>query len=1177
MAINKWTPAQEDAINARGGTLLVSAAAGSGKTAVLVERIVQRITDEKNPCDIDELLVVTFANDAAAEMKERIYSRLRAMLEEKPDDAALIRQQLILPRAKVCTIDSFFGEIVRENASLLGISADFKVVTGTQHEAYISQAIKLALDEMYERMPDGFEKLVELVSDGRNDRNLEKTILKIYYEISAYPFPQDVLDRFVGIYEKSAGAQDTAWGKLIIEHCKAALKYIIRRYSYLLSLMEDEIEKFSVYHDFVSQERAELEKLLNGLCNSSWDEIVVRFRSFRFEEAPSTKGMGISSHKTKKLTTAIRKDSKSIFESLCKEFLFASAAEIELARQESLPIIRALVETVSIFRSKLREIMLEDNVLGFNDIQHLAFAALCQRNGDKVERTSIAQEMSERFKEILIDEYQDVNAVQHMIFEAVSQDGENFFRVGDVKQSIYAFRQAMPDIFLDMRDNFNPYETGKYPAKIILDCNFRSGKAVIDTVNHCFGMLMSRQTGGIAYDHEDELKLGAKYETAKQSELDIVALGKGEDGDTAQAEFIADRIQSIVNSGQLTTLKDGTKRPVAYSDFCILLRSAGNHAGAYVKVLKDRGINVIYELSGDFFDCEEIRIMISLLRAIDNPLLDIEVMSVMFSPLYGFSPDELAQIRINKPHGALYSAVSDYASKGDERCRRFLEDMDRYRLLASTLTSDELIRRIYEATCLTSICKVMGKAEQRSANLMLLLNYAQSFESSGFRGLSAFVRFMEKLEQSDKETDSSLDSSALDNAVRVMTIHKSKGLEFPYCIIAGMSTRFNRSNENSGVIACDELGVGFDLRDVDTLLEYSTVQRAAVKRQIINSDMAEQLRILYVAMTRAKEKLIMVAAERNIDDLLDSAIGAYDGGKLDSFFVYTAGNQIKLILPCLINCDRVINEAASAFELCNDDDGTDSPFCINVVGSSGNAEINDDEPAREDEAVLEPSCELEAEIAERLSYKYPYLTLSKAVSKTTASNLKASAFNKEFFASEIPAFMAKSGMTAMQRGTAAHRFLECCDFARCSDLTAEASRLVGEGKLTQEQADSLDFALLANFFESDLFSRIRKSDNVNREFNFAVNISACELYPDLPKQFANELVMVQGAIDCFFEDDGEIIIVDYKTDRVTDEHQLRDRYTAQLELYKAAVEQITEKKVKKCVLYSITLGKTVEI
>ena len=1171
----KWTDAQSSAINSRGGTLLVSAAAGSGKTAVLVERIVQRITDKQNPCDIDELLIVTFAKDAAAEMRERIYSRLREMLEENPNDTYLVRQQLILPRAKICTIDSFFGDVVRENASLLGVSADYKIVTGTQHDVYLSQAIRFALDEMYERMPEGFSELVELVSQGRDDSALEKTVLNIYNSINAYPFPQRRLDYLLDMYASQADAHQTPWGRVVISHCKNALKYYLYKYDALISRMREEMELFEGYCAFVTDERNRIDALATLLDKMDWDDAVSALREFGFDRLPSAKG--ISTHPVKKLTTAVRKECKDTLGKLCSDFMFVSNEEFERDRQQCLPIVSALVETVRTFIKKLRELMNNDNVLGFNDIQHLTVRALCEIDGDEVRRTDIAKEMSDRFKEIFIDEYQDVNAVQHMIFSAVSQNDSNIFMVGDVKQSIYAFRQAMPEIFLGMRNSFSLYDSVSYPAKIILDRNFRSGNAVIDTVNFCFRMLMSQEVGGIAYDGEDELVVGAEYETAKCSEFDIVSVQKGESSDFAQASFIADRINSIVKSGQHITLKDKTTRPVKYGDFCILLRSAKSHADNYVRVLKDKGINVIYELSGDFFDCEEIRIMLSLLRAIDNPLLDVELLSVMFSPLYGFSPDDMANIRMARKNVSLYSAVSYCAQNGDERCRKFIEDIDRYRLLASTVTSDGLIRRIYDATSFISLCRAMGRGEQRYANLMLLTSYAQSFENNGFKGLSAFVRFMEKLEQGEGKLESSLDSSAVDDAVRIMTIHKSKGLEFPYCIIAGLGTKFNRQPVNSGVITHSQLGIGFDLRDVEALCEYSTVQRAAVRQAIINDEMAEQLRVLYVAMTRAKEKLIMVTADANPERLIEGCRGARGGEKLDSFAVCSASSQVNLILPCLLTHPVTKNVSVfnTAFDMDNEGDDSDSPFTINVIGAGETDSELDTEEKIMDNARVSP--ELENEIRRRLDYKYPYMPLSKTVSKTTASNLKARAFDEAFFASDIPAFMSKSGMTAAQRGTAAHRFLQCCDFSQCKDLRAEASRLVNEGKLTQEQVNAIDFALLRKFFDSELFSRIMKSENVEREYHFAVNISACEIDGELSDEFRDELVMVQGAVDCFFEENGEIVIVDYKTDRVSDEALLCDRYSAQLEIYRRAIEQSTEKIVKQCVLYSVALGKTVEI
>ncbi|MBR5272219.1 MAG: helicase-exonuclease AddAB subunit AddA [Clostridia bacterium] len=1167
----KWTDAQQYAITSRGGTVLVSAAAGSGKTAVLVERIIRRIVDKENPCDVDELLVVTFAKDAAAEMRERIYARLGEMIEKNPDDVSLVRQQLILPRAKICTIDSFCGDVVRENATLLGVSRDYKVVTGNQYENYKSVAVKMALDEMYNAMPEGFSNLVELVSSGRSDAALEKTVLAIYQDVNAYPNPEAQLDKMREMYRCEIPAEKTVWGRAIMPYCRSGIEYHIEKYEGIISQMSFD-SVYEPYCVFAREEANRLRTVSDNLENMTWDEAVSAISSFEFATLPSVKGM--SRDELKKALTAVRKGCKDELKLFSEKYFCVSAEQFDDDRRACLPIVNALVETVKTFIIKLDELMKRDNVLGFSDIQHLAVKLLCDYNGGQYKKTAAAKELSERFSEIFIDEYQDVNAVQHMIFSCVSRDDKNIFMVGDVKQSIYAFRQAMPEIFLGMRNEFSVYDGATYPAKIILDRNFRSGSDVIDTVNFCFRMLMSEQTGGIAYDGEDELVVQDDYEVGKQAEFDIVTLNEELSTDFAEATFIADRIKNIVDSGELVTMKDGSTRPIRYGDFCILLRSAKSHADNYTSVLKSHGINATYELSGDFFSCEEIRMIISLLRVIDNPLLDVDLLSVMFSAFYGFTPDDVAKMRMDYRNSSLYTAVCAFARSGDERCKKFVDDLAAYRVLAGTVTSDELIRRIYKTTSISSICRAMGNSEQRRANLMLLMNYAQGFESNGFRGLSAFIRFMEQLEEGENKVESSFDSASLDNAVRVTTIHKSKGLEFPYCIIAGLGRTFNRQPINFGPITHSKLGVGFNLRDVETLSEYNTVQRAVVRQMIVNDDMAEQLRVLYVAMTRAKEKLILVTSARDPEALIEKCSGMQCGEKIRDFVVYSASNTAELLLYCLLSSPTA--KFCRYFSNVSDitEEGTEA-FAINVITG---VELHTDETETNAESEkIQISAELEKAVRERIEYKYPYMALSKTVSKTTASNLKASALNEEFFASDIPAFMSKGGLTAAQRGTATHRFLQCCDYSCADNLSAEADRLVESGKMTREQADAIDYRLVEKFFESDLYSRISRSSNVQREYNFAVNVSACDLDPELPKEFADELVMVQGAVDCFFEEDGEIVIVDYKTDRIKSEDELRARYTSQLKMYLSAVEQCTEKRVKQCVLYSFTLGRSVEI
>ena len=566
--------------------------------------------------------------------------------------------------------------------------------------------------------------------------------------------------------------------------------------------------------------------------------------------------------------------------------------------------------------------------------------------------------------------------------------------------------------------------------------------------------------------------------------------------------------------------------------------------------------------------------MTAFLKAIDNPLLDLELLALMMSALYGFTPDELAKIRISDRRSSLYGAVLKCAESGDRHCRELVSDLQNFRMLASSVTADELIRRIYDLSAIIPVSCALGNGEQRRANLMLLLDYASGFESSGYRGLSAFVQFIERLQNGKGAVNAGADISEDDNTVKVMTIHKSKGLEFPFCIIAGLTTGFKQSDTGT-IFVNDTAGIGFDIKDTDTLIQYPTVQSRAVKTAKHCDEMAEQIRALYVAMTRAREKLIIVATLNNLNSRLLKSLSPA-GGKLGRYFVYSKNNQFEMLLPCILNNknaqalrDRI--EFSYGFH-----ETDDYPLELNIFYKNSVEQEAVSKGGNNSPKANVPNIVFD-EIKENIEYVYPYLPLTRVASKAAASRLKLSNADDDFFASDVPAFMSKDGMTGAQRGTATHKFLQRCDFSTFESVEKEIEKLKVKGLLNESEEKNLDKESLRAFFDSELFNRIKKSNCVNREWSFAINVPAEFFDESLPKEFRQENVLVQGAIDCFFEEDGEIVVVDYKTDRVKNGAELAERYSSQLEMYRRAAFECTGKKVKECVIYSLRLKKCINI
>lgn len=1172
----KWTPSQQDAISARDGTLLVSAAAGSGKTAVLVQRVIERITDPRNPADADRLLVVTFTKAAAAEMSSRISAEISKLLEVDPFNVRLQRQQILLTRAHISTIHSFCSEMVRENFYKLGISPEFRILDDNEMDLLRNDAISTVLEEFYAQDDPVFLDLVEAFASGRDDDRIIQTVNNLYDFVRSHPFPKRWLAEKAAMYSPDVSAPQTVWGKTILGFAADAVIYCISLTENALSLMNEDAAIAKAYSDGFTSDLTGLMGLKAAVESGNWNQIAYETNHFSFMRLKPLRGYDTDPLKNK--LSSSRKEVQATVKKLAE--LFGTEEEqcgADIARLA--PLVQKLFEVTTRFGEALDALKTERRAADFGDLEHWALKLLVNDTEAGFQRTPEAEELSSRFDEVMVDEYQDTNEAQDMIFRAVSRNESNLFMVGDVKQSIYRFRQAMPQIFLRRRALYPDYDRNKntYPACVVLDQNFRSRSGVTDAVNFVFRQLMSEQTGELDYTKAEELVPGASYPPCDtpSARLDIIDLSVSENEDTiisAESRHIAELIYQMISSGETITEK-GIQRPVVYHDICILLRSANKYAHEYARELTMLGIPAWADTAGGFFAAAEVGVAVSLLRVIDNPMQDIPLLSVLMSPIYGFTPDDMADIRVPTRNGSLYLALVTAARAGHTRASSFLKEMEEYRSLAATMPSDRLINLVYEKTGFQNLVQSMPNGELRLANLRLLLEYAKKYETSGYSGLSGFIRFIDRLQKNHSDLAPASTISEAANVVKIMSIHRSKGLEFPVCILAGCSRRFNK--DKADVLLHPALGLGVKLKDPATLCRYTTMPREAVALELDRAEMSEELRVLYVAMTRAKEKLILITTVKDASKTLGKlASRLTDESRIQPYVVRSVSSISDWLLLCALRHPSGGGLRDLAGALPGITAGAGEAWNINIVYPP-----NDEEQAAEQKEIppAQPDSVLEEEIAQRIDYVYPYAALQGIQAKVAASDLAAREFSAQYAATARPAFLSKKGLTPAERGTALHAYMQFTDYAKAlSSPGGELSRLVEQGFLTAEQGEAVDLERVRAFFGSRIAKRILASANVMREYRFTVEIPAGAVKPELTGELKNHPVVLQGAVDCAFEENGELVIVDYKTDKTNNPGELWERYRSQLALYRLALEQCTGLKVSECLLYSFGLNTEIE-
>lgn len=1157
--MHEWTKQQENAINARNSNILVSAAAGSGKTAVLVERVLKIITDANAPVNVDRLLCVTFTNAAAAEMKSRIASRLEDIIRKNPGDINAQRQMALLPNAKLCTIDSFCLNLVKENFFKLGLSQDFAMLDEAELNILEETAINAVLDNYYEEQDNVFLRLTELLSNPKDDRALISNIKKIRNYIYSQPFPHRWLREVAEYYNPAVPLEDSVWYSHLINEIKYALEFGKSFAEQSREVLDESDELYEGFLNNIKEDTAEFDRLSESL-NGNWNDIVSAIGCVSFGRLASKRNYTSpvkDSFKSRRdmYKNIVLKDLKP----LCSTFSEDHTDDM----QELYPILVKLCEIVEEADKALLALKEERNGYSFSDVEHFAIDLLShtKENGEVV-KSELAEDLTNNFYEILVDEYQDTNEAQGLIYTLLS-NGRNCFTVGDVKQSIYRFRIAMPHIFISKRNEYSPYgEASEKGNKIIFDKNFRSRKSICDYVNYVFSAFMSERAGEIDYNEDEFLNYGAKYEDKNitSAQLKILTNTKGDGKERDEAAYIAKTILKKIRDKEL--VKEGDHyRPIRFGDFAILLRSANSYLGVYNEVLTAFGIPVICENSSNLFDSNEIKILLSLLRVIDNPMQDIPLLAVMMSPLYGFTADELAEIKNeNEFKSSLYVSVINSKS---EKVKRFLSDIDMLSKLVLTMSVSYFIRYICEYKSIYAFVNALGNGEQRCRNIGRFIDFAAAFDATESVGLTSFIRYVDKVAESEKGIASASLNPSAENAVTMMSIHHSKGLEFPVVILAGAQRQYNYRDLYESLLLHPFLGLGVKVHNEELLYNYSTIPYMVVKNRNAAASLSENLRVLYVAMTRAKEQFITFITIDDLESKICKLASLISNGKVDPYFcakIMFDGDF--LMLAALLHQDGGILRSYTDFSIKTV--AADFPLSVEIIDSVDKiVEASAAEKAVASESII-------SQIGEKISYEYENAALSRAAAKRTASGLDESIKTFEYFASAKPAFMNDGEMTPAEKGTAMHAFMQYCDYAGAkNDLEAEIARLVECSFITKAQADCLNRDALTALFESDFAERLFNSDKIYRE----LKISSFVKLRELENIDSDEEVLVQGISDCVFEENGELVLVDYKTDKVKSENQLLSMYENQIAFYKKAIAKALGKNVKEALLYSFSLSK----
>jgi ATP-dependent helicase/nuclease subunit A len=1229
-----WTDEQWKAIVADGQDILVAAAAGSGKTAVLVERIIEKIVAKDDPVDVDRLLVVTFTNASAAEMKTRIGEAIEKALEKHPSSLHLRRQLSLLNRASISTIHSFCLDVIRKYYYLIDIDPVFRIADETETALLKEEVMEELFEEQYGKEGnEAFLNVVERYTTDRTDEDLQQLILELYEFSRSHPYPAVWLDQLVNMYDIS---EDTT-----VEQ----LPYITYLSSYLdmeLDAVKDLLTKALeiAYLPGGPLPRAEnfrddleiVERLIEAK-KRSWQELYEQMHAFSFSRAKTCRGDEYKKELLDK-ASSLREAAKKKLEGIRDE-LFSFRPQTWLRHMKEMkPVVEVIVHLVKEFAERFRQAKLEKGLVDFSDLEHYCLQILRHPDStlEKLIPSDAALDYRAQFVEVLVDEYQDVNMVQESILQLVTKEHEqtgNLFMVGDVKQSIYRFRLAEPFLFLSKYKRFTP-DGRKTGLKIDLSRNFRSRTEVLDGTNFIFKQIMGETVGEIVYDEDAELKFGAKdYPENENTAVEFLMINRADTEKETQekmddstfdfneletvqleARLMAQKIKQLISEPfEVYDRKLKRNRRVMYRDIVILLRSMP-WAPQIIEEFRQQGIPVYADLSSGYFEATEVSIMLSLLKIIDNPYQDIPLAAVLRSPIVGLDENELAMIRIHNRKGTYYEALISFLNevptdtqeqKLQHRLRKFYHQLQQWRTKARQSSLADLIWQLYSETHFYDFVGGMPGGKQRQANLRALYDRARQYEATSFRGLFRFLRFVERMQNRGDDLGAARALGEQEDVVRLMTIHSSKGLEFPVVFVAGLARRFNMKDINRSYLLDKELG--FATRFVDTKLRisYPTLPQLAMKRKLRFDLLAEEMRVLYVALTRAKEKLYLIGTVKDAAKEIENWKNylTHTEWLLPDAVRASANCYLDWIGPALIrHRDSSKLHGDGVFTSLEEITNHPSKWNIEMIEAKTLRQMDEIKQQQNDQIIkalekmqpISQSSEYKEKIYHHLTWEYNDQLLTMLRAKQSVSELKRqreifgenadNALLRPFSApiAKRPLFMQEKKLTAAEKGTAMHMVMQHVELTKPiteETVREQIAKMVNEELLTYEQAESVDVRSVVAFFATDIGKRLLKAQHIYREIPFSLSLAASEVY-GLEGKAERENVLIQGVVDCMFEDEAGLVLIDFKTDAITNRFPggldqakavLEKRYRTQVDLYRRAIEQIWKKEVKECYLY----------
>lgn len=1211
MAEVKWTNEQLQAIQEKDSNILVAAAAGSGKTAVLVERIIHKIIDEQ--MDIDKILVVTFTNAAASEMRERILEAIYKKLEENPENVHLQRQIILLNKASICTIHSFCLDVIHNHFYEIDLPSNFKIADTAEIDLLKQEVLDDLFEQKYTENDKDFIELLENYTNYRGDEALQELVLKIYKFIQSSPFPLKWLQEKLELLKiEDKDISQTIWGKLIIQAVEDDIQESIMQLETVKSKMAlyPEMTKFyqKICEDLI---------IIKDLQNyNSWDELYIKLLNFNFSKWPVDK----------KVTNDLKEDSKEIRDKVKKHIKEKTAKLLSCPQEQAVkdlkiitPILEKLANLVTEFTKNFAEKKKEKNCIDFNDIEHFALKILLDENNNP---TEVAKKYKEKFEEIAIDEYQDSNLVQEAILTSISK-GNNIFMVGDVKQSIYKFRQARPELFLQKYDEYKNKEekTQEDNLKIQLFRNFRSRQNILNITNLVFESIMSKELGDINYNENEYLNYGASYPEPEEiknyagiAELDIIDLKEDEsitafegeedeeeqervEDDVLEAKFVANKIQELLNSDYMVFDKKLGYRKIRPKDIVILLRATSNLSPIYEKEISDLELPVFSDTSGTYLDTVEIQTILSVLKIIDNPLQDIPLVVVLRSSICNFTDNDLITIRLTDRNCNFYEALikTRLICDGDlkNKIESFLEKLEKWKSISQYMPLDEFIWQIYLDTGYYQYVGLLPNGAMRQANLKTLFEKAKQYEKASFKGLFNFIQFIDKLKKQNGDLASAKLIGENEDVIRIMSIHKSKGLEFPVVFLCNSHKKFNMQDLNDIILLHQDIGFGPTIMDTTKKIKYSSIAKDAIKLKMKQETLSEEQRILYVALTRAKEKLYITGRSKDFTKYVqdkNKVLEMYESEniKLDAKLMKKANSYLDWIMYVyLFNQGRTITLKGEQYKL-SDIITLNVSNKKDLLKTLAKEEVVEQIDLKEKIGQIlknksdEENKKSDQALKELLEWKYDYIVDTTLPTKSSVTKIKQEKIKLEemlkgieseeveYKKSYTPKFMQEDKkISNAEKGTLVHLCIQRLDERKdyeLKDIQNMILNLVEKEIIKKNEADAIDVNLIYQYTKSQLFEELRQAKEVHKEQPFYINIPAKDVVSEAENSKKN--ILVQGIIDLYYIDKNDnLVLIDFKTDYISNEpnakEKILEKYKVQLEIYKTALEQALGRKVNK--------------